>query len=298
MIKVSRAAMMIAALVFLFVLFLSSVLETTDSFLVILLTGVVFLGIPHGALDIFLIYKMFASAKSRFKFLGLYVLAVLPMVAAWMIAPEMAFIFFVVYSCFHFAQSDMSKRFDGTLKTSVEFGARLLIPFCIPFGIQPDTSIELAKVIYDVQLLEQFTFVLWYLGHFAIILSVVYAVIGIGEWVFQKKEWQILSLEPLVLSILFYYLHPLYALGIYFCFVHSVKHMMNFFIAGIDVDLKSMLPYWLIPILSVPVLLVIFPSLTNALDESLLKWTIVVISAIALPHTLLIYAAKNLKLLP
>lgn len=262
----------------------------------VLLTGIVFLGFPHGALDIFLIDKLSLSRKDLFVFLFFYLLAIAAMITSWILIPAGAFLLFIAYSCFHFAQSDLSLKETNSQFMSLEFFARFLAPFFIPFGFHSARSLKLAGHIHDTTFLEFMTPMFYVLAVISVALSVLIVFRGIYYWLVSKKEWQAMSLEPLIVCVLFLALDPLYSLGIYFCFIHSIKHIVNFLNSPVEVEMKRLIPFWIIPIIAVVLFSLLLDQSQIRLEDSLFKWSIMILSSIALPHTFLVYFCKKIKL--
>jgi Brp/Blh family beta-carotene 15,15'-monooxygenase len=219
------------------------------------------------------------------------------MIFAWILIPSVAFIFFIAYSCLHFAQSDLSLDETQSKFLSLEFFARFLAPFFIPFGFHSERSLKLANHIHDTTFLEPLTPVFYGLAIAAVTLSGLIVLRGIYRRFILKKEWQAMSLEPLIVCILFLALDPLYSLGIYFCFIHSVKHIVNFLNSPVRVELKRLIPFWIIPIAAVVIFALFLDPGIIRIEESLFKWSIMILSSIALPHTFLIYFCKRSKLI-
>jgi len=289
-------AVLAATAVFGFITVISLTLPNLEPFMAIFLTGVVFLGIPHGALDIFLLRKLTRTRKELRSLIGTYLLAVGLVAGTWILVPEGAFLFFIGYSCFHFALSDLSRRppSRGTMNSvSLEFLARFMTPFFVPFGLQPERAIALARMVQSGEVFESLLPAISALAYAAILLCAAVAVVELYQFVYRRKEWRIISLEPLVICFLFYYLDPLYSFGIYFCFVHSVKHILTFLTSPIKVNLSELLPYWLIPVLGIFIFVWATMSAETRITSGLFRWSILVISAIAFPHTLLVYMGKK-----
>ena len=206
----------IAASVFGFLLALSWFFPSLNGPTAILLTGVVFLGIPHGALDIFLISRLTYSDKEKKKLLGIYVTCLFPMVLAWWLVPEGAFLFFVLFSAYHFAQSDMISK----EKNLVEFVTRFFIIFSLPFTFYTEKFSQVALRVLEVRIFDAFIPV-FYLGT---IIATVGMLVLIGHYIEKllknKVEFSTHFLEIPVIYLLFYFFEPLYAFGVYFCFIH------------------------------------------------------------------------------
>ena len=293
----TRAAVTTAVLVFAFIFAISFILPTLEPFMAVLLTGIVFLGFPHGALDIFLIDKLSPSRRDVLLLLFFYLLAIAAMVVAWMVVPGGAFLFFIAYSCFHFAQSDLSLDETQGKFLSLEFFARFLAPFFIPFGFHSERSLKLAGHIHDTSILQLLTPLFYALAVAAVILSVLIVFRGIYHRLVRREEWQAMSLEPLIVCVLFLVLDPLYSLGIYFCFIHSIKHIVNFLNSPVQVKMKRLIPFWIIPIVAVVLFSLYVDTTFIRIEDSLFKWSIMILSSIALPHTFLIHFCKKSKLI-
>jgi Brp/Blh family beta-carotene 15,15'-monooxygenase len=262
----------------------------------VLIPGIIFLGIPHGALDIFILRKITKGRRTLIPLLITYALAVVPMIVLWVYLPDLAFLVFVIYSAAHFAHSDMSEPLQLTQwwnRSIVELSSRFLIPICIPFATHPDRSLQLIELLYSP---HSISYLMWFsrwASVLAIASSVLFALQEALSTILKKSEWRVVSIEPLVLCALFATLDPLYAFGIYFSFIHAVKHLFNFFESGITVNFVEILPYWLIPVGSITVLVWFASSRSANVSVNLFHWTMIMISALALPHTALISWCKR-----
>lgn len=303
MLGFSATKVALSALLVLFVfLSLSLMLPGLEPYLPVLIVGIIFTGIPHGALDIFILQRLARREKNLVGFLTLYILALIAMAAAWMLAPEGAFIFFALYSCYHFALSDTAPATTrpGFIRVYyLEFIARFLAPFSIPFGLHSVRSLALADLIQKPNIFGAFTDFFAVAAYVAILLSALVALVELSDYFRFKCEWRAVSLEPLVVCLLFLKLDPIYAFGIYFSFIHSIKHIMNVLNSPVEIDFKVFLPYWLIPLAAIAVCVYFSTnSMTGSAgglsqESGLLKWSIILISAIALPHTILIYMNRK-----
>ena len=288
-----RVAVTAAALIFFFIFSISFLLPNLSPYLAVLLLGIVFLGFPHGALDIFLLRSFHYKGLTPATALGLYIAIVLMMIGLWLVLPALSFVFFIAYSCFHFAQSDLHWKKEQPNFLTLEFWARFFIPFFIPFGLQSERSIELAQMIHPGLSLSSFTSAFTFLAYVGISLSVIIMLRGFYTSLRTEQEWDIQTLEPFVISIVFVFLDPLYGLGIYFCFIHSVKHIVNFLNSPVNVNLPALIPFWLIPIFVVIGFCYFYDPSGMKVEDSLFRWSIIILSSLALPHALLIHLSKS-----
>lgn len=291
----TRVALLGAALVFLTVILISLFLPSLTGGLSILLVGILYLGIPHGALDIYLIQKIVRRKRDIILLLTFYVVALFPMSLAWKFSPTGAFLFFVLYSSFHFAQSDLVfAKFNH-----LEFWTRFLSIFSFPFTFHTDKFLKYASYLLADDLFKQFISVFQFGTILAILGILIISLLSFKEFVKHRAITSTQFMEHIVILILYYFLDPLYAFGIYFCFIHSIKHLVNVFSSDIKFSVIEILPFWLIPISAMAGIVVFSQSINNELlmDKTFLHSTMIVISAIALPHAVLVHFCKKTNMI-
>lgn len=287
----TKVALFVAALVFSTVMMISYYLPTLTGGLAILVVGIIFLGIPHGALDIYLIQKIVPNKKDVFRLLLFYLIGLIPMILAWELSPTGAFLFFVLYSSFHFAQSDLV----FAKYTRLEFWTRFLSIFCFPFTFHTDEFLKYASYLLSDDLFAHFIPV-FQIGSVVAILGIMaMTFLSIREFIKNKAITSTQFLEHILILVLNYFLNPIYAFGIYFCFIHSIKHLVNIFSSDIEFSIVGVLPFWAIPLLSMFGILIFKSNLAMefSLEKSYLHATMIVISAIALPHAILVNFCKK-----
>jgi Brp/Blh family beta-carotene 15,15'-monooxygenase len=183
------------------------------------------LGIPHGALDAALGRSLFEPVFGKFWwlfFLISYLICVVAIVYLWLFYPLTSFLFFLVISALHFGFSDTLKT-DG-LEYILEGFLRGILPIAAPAYFYPEkfrllvendlTTSETTIVMETVQSL------------FYPNLCLFLLLIVIGFIKKDKKEiWNIL--EILSVMLLFFILTPFRAFLIYFCFLHSLRHILS-----------------------------------------------------------------------
>lgn len=88
----------------------SNINENWGEFLqyLVLILGTLMIGIPHGAIDNYIFYKRYSKLNLRVKlifyinYIGLIIIAA----AVWYFVPELFMLLFVLYSAYHFGQSN------------------------------------------------------------------------------------------------------------------------------------------------------------------------------------------------
>ena len=101
----------IVAILFIVSIFLfennSSSIFLTDFQLGLLSFGLLLVGIPHGALD-HLTETISKKKKITFSFISKYLLLMVPIFFLWYYQPLLGLVFFLIYSAWHFGQTDMN----------------------------------------------------------------------------------------------------------------------------------------------------------------------------------------------
>lgn len=290
-------AVSIAVLVYLSLLALSVYFPELEARLVLLIVGLVFLGMPHGAMDIVLMSKLLDTRSKVFRFVGAYAGMALLVLLAWILSPTLSFVGFISYSLFHFADSDLQKNLNRDALTRVEFLARLPLPFCVPLIFFPAETNRLIGFIHPAIEFQSFALAFETLGYFGLAATFLFTAIGLYRFVTRFQNEDLTFLEPLVLVVLFSQLPPLYSLGIYFCFIHSMKHIVNVVRKIETKSIRKILPYWLLPLAGLPVLFFLYSRSqtydTGVFQGHLFQYIMITLSAIALPHAVLVNHCKR-----
>ena len=264
----------------------------------VLVTGFILTGIPHGALDIFLMRKIFNSSLKMLLFgLLLYLTLAIPVILTWTLFPTMCFIFFLIYSLAHFADSDIQSISLKQGEWWIQFFSRFSLPFSLSFIFYRSETSQLVSWVHADIKLNDLASVLFFLGIFSLAFVVINTYLNLKLFLKAQENLGWSSFEPLFIAGIFILLPPLYAFSFYFCLVHSVKHIFNVFKRTKIDNLAYILPYWLIPLLGLPVIFSIYSNNSHALDQKTFQYIIIMLSGLALPHSLLIRYAKKRSLL-
>jgi Brp/Blh family beta-carotene 15,15'-monooxygenase len=289
----TKIATSVAVLVFATTISLSFFFPALDFRLNLLITGLVFLGMPHGALDVYLLKQMLQTKQKVLIGLLIYISFSLPILFLWPSYPTGCFLFFILYSLLHFTDSDMQdSNYPLKLKV-IEFFARVSLPFCLPFMFHESETLKLVSWIHPDVSLMQFKGVFVFFGSLSLVFVSIHTMLGFIRFFKNLKEADITFFEPLVVSILFISINPLYAFGIYFCFIHSIKHVVNVLLTVKIPSPVTILPYWLVPLVGIPILFYLNSLNQEILGQSVFQYIIVVLSSLALPHSILIRYGKS-----
>lgn len=252
---------------------------------------------PHGAMDIYIIHQVLKSKKLVALCLLTYIAIALPILFFWPLYPTSCFLFFLSYSLIHFADSDMQDSNSTKKVLMIEFLARVNLPFCLPFIFHNEDTLRLVKWIHPGIDLHAFSGLIQGLGYFSLVLVAVNTLLGVIAFLKSPKEADVAFLEPVVISVLFIFVNPLFALGIYFCFIHSLKHLVNVLLKVKIHSPLTILPYWLFPLAGIPILFFIYSKNQIKLGENIFQYILIVLSSLALPHALLVRYGKAKRII-
>ena len=238
-----------------------------DNQIIFMSFGLLLIGIPHGALDY---YSGFfnSSKKLTFSYILLYILLMIPVFILWVLDPYLSLILFILYSSWHFGQTDMKY---WNIKSPL---------FSILWGLTIFTYIfsnhfkEFEKILRLIGINDNINITI--LTSISSILLVASTAVSIYK---RKVTWFLLCLF-LYLS---HSLSLVYTFGLYFILHHSVIGWFdikkNIKISHIKMYLKAV-PFNLGAIF----IYLIFTSKINENKSDHISWFFVFLSCISFPH--------------
>lgn len=259
--------------------------QPTDSltYLIILAIIIFFLGVPHGALDPIFAKKLLPvqTWQSWSYFVLLYSLLGLVMVIFWVFSPLLFMITFLCLSVLHFSR-DLENTAPKIIK--LLYGGAVIV---LPTLLHYDVMVNLFTLILNqndglliVNLLH--TIALPYL--ILIILSITFEAF---RNIFQ-------AMELLAVSLLAIVAQPLISFTIFFCGMHSVRHVLRTQsysqLSWKKIFLTSLLP--MLGVVFISLLCWIF--LPESPDYSrILQLIFVGLACLTVPHMLLVDRVKH-----
>lgn len=270
----SFIALAVSALVFSMVL----VPFTQHGELVTIVLLIIVFGIPHGALDPIFAKNLIpiTTAFGWVKFVFFYLLLASLVIVFWWLSPFLFFVFFLLSSVFHFS-GDLAP--GATALTRVLYGgACIVLPaaFHAPqlgeiftFLVGQESGVNLANVLH----------LLAWPWLAALCLVSIQAL---------RRDW-LTSLEIIAVSSLVLLLSPLLGFTLFFCGMHSARHIIrsqNY--AGISflaVAKVSVLPMFSLAAI-VALCWVFLPQ--SPVDARLIQFVFVGLAALTMPHMVLI----------
>lgn len=190
------------------------IFNLSNSNLLIIILGMLTIGIPHGALD-HLTDSLTSNKKITLKFIFFYLLLMAPILILWYFTPTIALLFFLIYSAWHFGNTEtvswgIKNSIIGLMWGSILFVSIFLTHYIEFSNILSVISIKTPTLYFEPKLI----------GNLMLIIPLILAVYK------RNPVW--------ILMILFFYLSTgkglLLTFGLYFIFQHSIigwTHLKN-----------------------------------------------------------------------
>ena len=262
------------------------------------------IGISHGSLDNLKGRKLFQifGINNFFIFYLLYVLIALLIIILWIIMPYISLTIFLIIASYHFGKEDTQfliirnsyyNQFLFFLKGSLIVFAPLYFHF--------DETISIFKLLlidneafYDFLNFIETKNILLY----GIILSTLSNILLFSKN-FELKKFTIF-LDYFSIIILNYYFSPLVAFTIYFCFLHSIRHIISLMSELDSNDLRNGFKIFTKKALPLTILTAIFSLIslyllnnTYNFDSSIVKVIFIGLASLTFPHILLEYLIEK-----
>jgi Brp/Blh family beta-carotene 15,15'-monooxygenase len=261
-------------------------------------------GVSHGALDHNKGKKLLEllDIKSTYLFYIAYILISVAVIITWVIIPSMTLIFFLIIASYHFGKEDTQFLInDGSYFTQILYFFKGFLIILAPLYFHFQETVGIFKLI----LVDNEIF---YLGlnfietnkviQIGIICSTLSSVFLFLSN-FEIKKF-VIFLDYFSILILNYYLSPLLAFTIYFCFLHSIRHSIslaieldsNSIVNGFRFFFKKALP---LTVLTAFFSFIALHQLSNSynLDSAILKIIFIGLASLTFPHILLEYLLEK-----
>ena len=198
------------------------------------LVSIVLFGLPHGAVD-HLVPARLRDRKPDLRsvtvVLVVYTVFVVVYAAVWFVAPAFAFAFFIALTLYHWGQGDLHASL-AFLRTNVRtrlgrastLVARGSLPMLAPLVFFPDEYREVADAVigvFDPRGASTVAFA--FEPTFRLVVGVFLVAVCAATVYFSRSTFE--AGELLLLGVYFASVPPILAVGFYFCFWHSTRHI-------------------------------------------------------------------------
>ena len=259
---------------------------------------ILILGISHGALDNIKgkkLFKIFGYKSSIYFYLAYIFISIL-IVASWLFFPNTVLFIFLVVASYHFGKEDTVFSFKTKFLIS-EFlfffkGSSVIL---MPLLLKKAETIEIFRIL-NFNVFESSIFTDQFL-----IMILFFSFVS-SLFISQKKSVNIIAIMVMdffSLFILNFFLTPVLAFTLYFCFLHSIRHSIKL-IFELDKSPKSGLRKFIsraIPLTLVTgvifLLAIFFLNNFYKLDEAIYKVIFIGLASLTFPHILLEYLLEK-----
>ena len=259
---------------------------------------ILILGISHGSLDNIKgkkLLKLFGY-KSTTSFYLAYIVISFLIIILWLKFPNTILFLFLIVAAYHFGKEDTVFAFKRKFFISeCLFFLKGSSVILIPLLLQRNSTNEIFKMLnFNVFTSSVFS------DPFLIVMLCLSFLSSI--YISNKKNTElkgIMVMDFLSLFILNFFLSPILAFTIYFCFLHSIRHSITL-IFDLDKSFKSGLKKFVrraIPLTFVTGVIFLFAIyfLNNfyKLDEAIYKVIFIGLASLTFPHILLEYLLEK-----
>ncbi|MDA9084666.1 Brp/Blh family beta-carotene 15,15'-dioxygenase [Candidatus Pelagibacter sp.] len=287
-----------------FVAFIINQFENLIISPVVCLFLILSIGISHGALDNQKGKKLsqLYNIKKPYFFYLVYPLAGISIIIFWFFFPTVSLILFLVIASYHFGKEDteflVSNKNISNLILYFLKGALIIIS---PLMFHFVETINIFKLLLIQN--EKFYLFLNFIEDNNILL-ISLSVSLLANIYYFLKDFKIINilifLDFFSIIILNYFLTPLIAFTVYFCFLHSFRHSISLIVELNDNSLKKGAITFIKKAMPLTVLTAIFYAISlyflsnyYQLNDAILKVIFIGLASLTFPHILLEYLLEK-----
>ena len=264
--------------------------------LIVSLLLILSIGISHGSLDHIKgkkLLKIYGIKSSAIFYLG-YIFVGLVTIFIWLLFPKFLLLLFLIVAAYHFGKED-SEFINKHKNFELIYFLKGSLVIIAPLVFHKEETLYIFKSLnFDISTNILITNEILYLF---ILLSFVGNMILSLNKSFDTKS--LLLMDFLSLIILNYFLNPILAFTIYFCFLHSIRHSISL-IKEININLKKGLPIFIKKALPLTIITIFgyllalyFLNNFNDINESIYKVIFIGLASLTFPHILLEYLIEK-----
>ena len=265
---------------------------------------ILILGVSHGSLDHLKGKKLLKllNIKTTYIFYIIYIFISIVVVITWILFPSITLLIFLIIASFHFGKEDTQFLINNRsyfIQLLYIFKGSLIILAPLTFHFQETVAIFKLlfvenEVFYStLNLIEtnnviQIGITLSFLSNAFLLLKS-----------FEIKKF-IIFIDFFSILILNFYLTPLLAFTVYFCFLHSIRHSISLAVEldqknvfnGLKIFIKKALPLTFLTGVLCFIALYLLANSYN-LDSAIQKIIFIGLASLTFPHILLEYLIEK-----
>ena len=268
-----------------------------NDLIIISLFLILSLGISHGALDHVKgkkLLKLF-NYNSITVFYFSYIFIGITIIFIWLLFPKILLLTFLVVAAFHFGKEDCEFIYNKTKLNIIYFFKGSLV-ITAPLLFHKTETLEIFNIL-NFEVSENILISNEFLYLFLLISLFAHIIISINKHIDIKS---LLLMDFISILLINYFLNPILAFTIYFCFLHSIRHSFKLsnelnktnFIKGFKEFFVKALP---LTILTAIFFLISLFFLNNYLvfDSAISKVIFIGLASLTFPHILLEYLIEK-----
>ena len=268
-----------------------------DDPLIICLFLILSLGISHGALDHLKGAKLLKiyNYRSTLLFYVSYIFVGLSVIIFWLIFPKLILMIFLIVASYHFGKED-----SEFIKSSSNFEFIYFLKGCViiaaPLIFHKSETLAIFEYL-NFEISESFLINNYFLWLILILGFIANILISLSQN-FETKS--LLLMDYISILILNYFLNPLLAFTIYFCFLHSARHSFKLsnelnnksLIEGFKKFTLKAIPLTILTAILFVISLIILKNY-YVLDNAVSKIIFIGLASLTFPHILLEYLLEK-----
>ena len=266
------------------------------SFLLISLFLILTIGISHGSLDHIKGKKLikYFGYKSMGIFYLSYLLIGAVTILIWLIFPKLLLFLFLIIAAFHFGKED-SEFINQKKNFELIYFLKGSLIITSPLFFHKEETLAIFETLNfyisnNLIISNEILFIF-------ILLSLISGIILSLNKSIEAKS--LLLMDYLSILILNYFLNPIIAFTIYFCFLHSIRHSISLIRElnknlkkGLTVFIKKAFPLTILTILGYVVSISILNNY-NEFNETIYRVIFIGLASLTFPHILLEYLIEK-----
>ena len=266
------------------------------NFLIISLFLILTIGISHGSLDHIKgkkLIKYFGYKSMTIFYFGYLFIGVIT-ILIWLVFPKLLLLLFLIVAAYHFGKED-SEFINQKEKFELIYFLKGSLIITSPLFFHKDETLAIFEnlnfnISNNLIISNEILFIL-------ILLSLVSGIILSLNKSFEARS--LLLMDYLSILILNYFLNPIIAFTIYFCFLHSIRHSISLIRElnknlkkGLPVFIKKAFPLTILTILGYVVSISILNNY-NEFNETIYRVIFIGLASLTFPHILLEYLIEK-----
>ncbi len=262
------------------------------------------IGVSHGSLDHIKGKKLLQlfNIKKTYIFFLMYIFISLVVIFIWISFPSATLILFLIVASYHFGKEDTEFLIvDKSYFIEILYFLKGFLIILAPLYFHFQETVEIFRLLLiDNEFF--YSFLDFIENNKVIQIGILSSTLSSIFLFFNKFEIKKITifLDYFSILILNYYLSPLEAFTIYFCFLHSIRHSISLAIEldrdnilnGFKIFVKKALPLTILTGVFFLISLYLLSNIDN-LDSSILKVIFIGLASLTFPHILLEYLLEK-----